>query len=607
MKFFGFLGQPRKTSDTSRYLTHGYQTHWDEFSFSHENLHVQYATLSKESVLHSYNAIIFLDGKIYEIEKRKNVDNIDESLCRAINKWGFKAALNLINGDFALVYWDKKNHELWMARDRFGVKPLYFRKIGNEIAFCSRIKPLLVFDTTGVEYNSGFIARFAASHYRYFDNFPNESPYANIQQLPAAHWLRWKNGKISMGRYWDLIETEKYSDSADELSERYRDIFVDSVRIRQALTTSPAFSLSGGMDSSSVLASAVTLTNNKQHAFSCVYQDKTFDESKDIRAILEPNVAEWHRAEIGSPDVMGLVDKLISSHDEPVATATWLAHWVLCEKASNLGFKEIFGGLGGDELNAGEYEYFFYFFADLFKNRRDALFQNEVEAWAKHHDHPVYRKSLAVVKDYFTHCIDFNNAGRCLPDVNRLSRYFDALNPEFFSINRFQPEMEHPFFSYLDNRTYQDLTRETLPCCLRAEDRQSTAHGLSNMLPFLDHRLVEFMFRIPLELKIRNGVTKYLLRMAMRNILPEETRTRIKKTGWNAPAHQWFSGSGADELRDLVASQSFREMGIYDVKRVEKIIVEHQEIVENRETRENHMMFLWQLVNLWTWLSKHNL
>ena len=185
----------------------------------------------------------------------------------------------------------------------------------------------------------------------------------------------------------------------------------------------------------------------------------------------------------------------------------------------------------------------------------------------------------------------------------RLRRYARAIKSELFDLNTFEPVMDQPFASYLKNRAYQDIFRETAPCCLRAEDRHARAFGVEHFLPFFDHRLVEFMFRVPGRLKIRDGVAKYLLRQAMRGLLPEETRTRTRKTGWNAPAHVWFSGSGAQDVRDLIHSRAFRERGIYDIDEVERIVDEHERIVLSVAPEENHMMFLWQLVNLETWLS----
>ena len=114
-------------------------------------------------------------------------------------------------------------------------------------------------------------------------------------------------------------------------------------------------------------------------------------------------------------------------------------------------------------------------------------------------------------------------------------------------------------------------------------------------------RSVEFMFRIPGHLKIRDGVTKHLLRLAMKGVLPEKTRTRIKKTGWNAPAHLWFAAESREPLNDLVRSRRFRERGVYRVDQVERILSEHDDIVTGGRQQENHMMFLWQLVNLELW------
>ena len=313
------------------------------------------------------------------------------------------------------------------------------------------------------------------------------------------------------------------------------------------------------------------------------------------------HVRQWHAVKIDTPDVFEVAAEMIAAHDEPVATATWLSHYLLVKELRQFGYRSIFGGLGGDELNAGEYEYFPFFFADLKVAGGDHELEREVKAWIRHHDHPIFAKSHEVVADAMARLVDLSHPGMCRPDTRRLLRYASALNPEYFRLEDFTPVMEHPFQSYLKNRAYQDLTRETLPCCLRAEDRQATAFGLDHFLPFLDHRLVEFMFRVSGILKIRDGITKRLLRSAMRGILPEATRTRVKKMGWNAPAHRWFAGRGKDMLLDLVRSRSFRERGIYNLAEVERIITEHDEIVTSGRSVENHMMFLWQMLNLELW------
>jgi asparagine synthase (glutamine-hydrolysing) len=516
---------------------------------------------------------------------------------------GFAEALSRINGDFAVALFDAESGSLWLGRDRFGVKPLYYAERSDMFAFASRPRALLALPGMPDTVNPRFVALFAASHYRTFDNAPEQSPYAAIAQLPAAHALELRNGMTRVFPWWRLGDVPDFAASETELAARYRDLLIDAVRLRLAAAERPAFSLSGGMDSSSVLAAAVEVSGAKQQAYSSVYADKTYDETDEIRSMLDGKVAAWHPVRLPDDiDVFDLVDKMVAAHDEPVATATWLSHYALCRHVAADGVDAMFGGLGGDELNAGEYEYFIFHFADLKQAGRDAELRHEIACWARHHDHPIFRKNADVAAARLAELTEPGVPGRVKTNRARLTRYYDALDPSWYDLAGFAPVLDHPFAGALKNRTYQDIFRETAPCCLRAEDRQCAAFGLEHFDPFFDHRLVEFMFRVPGNLKIRDGVTKRLLRDAMRGILPEETRTRIKKTGWNAPAHVWFSGRGLERLRDLIASRAFRERGIYDLSTVDRLISEHARMTAPGAATD-HMMFLWQLVNLETWLG----
>jgi asparagine synthase (glutamine-hydrolysing) len=554
----------------------------------------------KIAVLNGILAV--MDGHIYNRIELGAAGNDAGLLAWLYSEYGFAEALRKLNGDFAVAIYDPKIQTLWLARDRFGVKPLYYVLKPDLFAFASRPRALLRLPGISREVNRQFVALFAASHYRYFDNNPEQSAYADIAQLPGAQMLRLNDGHIMKTAYWSLQDLPDFTESEVELAARYRELLVDSVSLRVRSAQRPAFTLSGGMDSSSIIASAVRVTGVKQHAFSTVYEDATYDESREIRDMLDTAVERWCPVKIANPDVVSLVSQMIEIHDEPIATATWLSHYLLCREARDMGFGSLFGGLGGDELNAGEYEYFFFFFADLCNAGRNDVLKHETAKWITHHNHPLFRKSFDVMRDGLARLVDLSRPGRCLPDEKRLRRYYAALNPHYFNLADFEPIMDHPFRSYLKNRSFQDIFRETVPCCLRAEDRQATASRLDNFLPFLDHRVVEFMFRVPGTLKIRDGVTKHLLRVAMRGILPEETRTRIKKTGWNAPAHLWFSGSGRDLLLDIVHSSAFRDRGIYNAAEVRRLIDEHDQIVSSGRLEDNHMMFLWQLVNLEIWL-----
>ena len=517
---------------------------------------------------------------------------------------GFAGALDSVVGDFAVAVHDGRTNDLWLGRDRAGVRPLYFARDGETMAFASQPLGLAELPGVGREVNRRFVALFAASHYRTFDNLPDESPYAHVSQLPAAHWLHWHAGVVKTARYWKLKNEPDLAMTEEELASRYRDLLLDAVHTRVQHAPNRAFTLSGGMDSSSVLSCAVHLTGEKQSAISTVYEDRTYDESEDIQTILKTTVSKWHTVNVNNPDVFTLIDHMVAANDEPVATATWLSHYQLCEEAARSGFPTLFTGLGGDELNAGEYEHFFFFFADLIAGGKDALFGHEVACWAKYHDHPLYKKNRLVAEEACARMTDPAVPGRCLPDRVRLARYANALNPEYYDLTTFEPVMDRIFDSYLKNRTYQDIFRETAPCCLRAQDRHGACFGITHVNPFYDHRLMELMFRIPGTLKIRDGITKFLLREAMRGIVPESTRTRIKKTGWNAPAHVWFTGKSAERLLDITRSQCFKDLGIYNASEVEQLIRDHQRIMSQNLLEENHMMFLWQLANVLSWLDK---
>lgn len=548
------------------------------------------------------DVVVAMDGRFYD-RPRGAVPGDLQLFAERYAQYGFVDALAGVDGAFAVALYDPSSDTLWLARDRFGSVPLYYTDRGGALAFASRPRSLWKSPGASRRPRREYLALVAAGHYRYFDHRPDASPYEGIAQLPAAHVLRCHGGEITVRPYWTFEAWPELREDEATLAERYRDLLLDSVRVRLASADRPAFTLSGGMDSSSVLACAARIAGAPVTAFSVVYDDPTFDERRDIEPMIDGIVDEWHPVTIGTPDVFGLVRRMIEAHDEPVATATWLSHLLLCEEAARRGFRTLFGGLGGDELNAGEYDHFLYHFADLRACGREDELCHEVAAWIRHHDHPVFRKSWETVEAGFASLVDVRTAGRCLPDRRRIERYASALLPEFFRLEEFQPSMEGPFDSYLRNRSYHDMVRETLPCCLRAQDRNGSMFGIEHVLPFLDPRLIELMFRVPGEMKIRDGVTKFLLREAMRGILPEATRTRVKKTGWNAPAHRWFAGKGAEQLLDLVRSRGFRERGIYDVAEVERLVREHDLIVRSGEPREDHMMFLWQVLNVELWLQ----
>src|SRR5690242_2010860 len=269
---------------------------------------------------------------------------------------GFESALKRVNGDFAAALFDERTGTLWLGRDRIGVRPLYYHARGGAFAFASRPQALRSLPGVSRDVNRRYVAVFAGSHYRYIDNAPDESPFAEIRQLPAASCLEWDGATAKVRTYWSLTEEPEWTESEAVLAERYRELLLDAVGRRLKCARKPVFTLSGGMDSSSVLASAVQITGDRQQAVSSVYADKTYDESDDIRGFVAEKVSRWQPIPIEDFDLFDVVRRMVRSHDEPVATATWLSHFLLTRAVAAQGFDVVFGGLGGDELNAGEYE-----------------------------------------------------------------------------------------------------------------------------------------------------------------------------------------------------------------------------------------------------------
>ena len=552
--------------------------------------------------------VVALDGRVFNRDELGIPGTDAEAVATLVARYGLGAAMRRLNADMAVAVWEPATRTLSLARDRFGVRPLYHAAGDGVVGAASRPRPLLALPGVRVEPDPAYLTRLAGSHYRTFDAEPVRSPYVDVAQVPAATIVAITVGRdgrverVRHERYWSLDDVGLREDDPRELAEGYRELLTDAVRRRLAVAPAPGFTLSGGMDSSSVLACAVRATGARQVAYSTVYADPTYDEREDIRTILDDCVADWRPVEVAVPDVFDLVAAQVALHDEPVATATWLSHHLLAQAADAAGTRSLLGGLGGDELNAGEFEYFPCHFADLLAVGDGPGYAREVLAWAHHHDHPVFRKDAQAAARLVARLADPARPGHVRPDRARLERYAHTVVPDALDLVTWRPSMEHPFGTCLQNRTWQDLTRETMPCCLRAEDRNLAPLGMERFHPFLDHRLAELMFGVPGHLKIRDGVTKRLLREAMRGVLPESTRTRIAKTGWNAPAHVWFSGATRAPLLDLIGSRSFRERGVYRLDEVERIADEHERIVRSGRPRENHMMFLWQLVNVELWL-----
>ncbi len=545
--------------------------------------------------------LVFMIGSIYGCS-----NNVD-FFASCYRKYGFNKAIGQLHGDFSIVLYEKHQQKIFLIRDKVGISPLYYshNKDNKFIGFSTNPILLGVVPFIGFQPNETYVDLFATCHYRTIDNDRHKSPLEHVAQVPAAHYVEYhiKSNTTSLHCYWQVQEKDFSHHSEEELIEEYRHLFQQAVTQRLKKSHNQAFTLSGGMDSSSVLAMSSFIEGKPQYAFSSVYDDKTYDESEDIQSMLFGPVEKWNPVKIESINLFKDISNLVKMHGEPVATSTWLAHHDIARAVHEQGFDCLFGGLGGDEVNAGEYEYFFFWFADLHAAGKESTLAHEIGKWQEYHDHPIFIKNKKIALEKMHAMCDFSTLGRCLPDKERIRKYASTLQNNRLDIYQYTPQMPCFSSSYLNNRTWQDIFYETAPCCIRAEKRQTSYFGLETFLPFYDDRILDFMLNVESGYKIKNGVTKYLLREMMRGILPEETRLRVKKSGWNTPSHLWFCNESLDDLQDMIESVGFSNRDIYKKTEVKRLLKEHIDIVTNNKIQENHMMFFWQLVNVNLWLD----
>ena len=577
--------------------------------------------IKKPNSLHSFGSsnkedfasfgpfIVVLDGHIYNPEdfpssSKEQTDS--ERILESLQKISLRETLAKINGDFAIAIFNKQTECLTLARDRFGIKPLYYSSIEGNTGFASSIQSLLYLSFVSKSINPSFLKTAAALNYRFLDADPTRSPFSDIIQVAGGSAVEFTNNSIRTYSFFNWESKEKNQTGLIHHTD-YIDLFRDAVARRLKKTSTPMFTLSGGLDSSAVVAMAHRITGVPQPAISSIHNGEAFDEEKEIMDIVNSGIVDWEPISINDPDIFDLLEKASTIHEYPIPTATWLNHFILTEKVKNLGYTSLFTGLGGDELNAGEYDYFYYFFADLKYQKKEALLKHEIETWIKNHDHPIFEKSNLLAQNKMSNLTDLAIPGQCRPDVNLLYKYQSLLHPDLKNLEDVIPTFQVTANSYLLSHSRNELQRNTMPCCLRASYFNTSAFGISDFHPFLDWRLFELMDQVPIEEKIRNGVTKAFARKAYNGILPESTRKRIEKKGWNAPAHKWFAHQGRQKLLDLISSRRFNERGIYNQTEVRNIIDQHFGIIDSGKNIENHMMVIWQIVSLEMWLQKFDL
>lgn len=482
-----------------------------------------------------------------------------EVLLTAYRHWG-KTCLERLRGMFAFAIWDEKECSLFAARDRLGIKPFHYWADGNrQLAFASELKALLEFlpDRTA---NLTLARQFLALNL--LDHEPGETMVSGIMRLPPGHALVWRQGEgFKIWRYWELHvndELHVMPEHSGRLIREFRQLFEETVSLHLRSDVPVGTCLSGGLDSSTI-ACVVNLELQRrrlkekpsQYTFSACFEDPRLDERPYIEAVVDATGCQSHYVFPSGEGFVKDLEQLVWHQDEPVGGSGVYVQYCVARLAKENGIKVLLDGQGADEQLAG------------------------------------YRKFILVYLRQLLHARSYVTAAReaimffCQPEILRTSRFADARRYLYGALP--ETAVLWPKGSYparpselgigvsLGNRIKADLTQFSLPPLLRFEDRNMMAFGIESRVPFVDHKLVEWIAGLPASLRLSGGWTKLILREAFRGVLPELIRTRRSKLGFLPPTSAWLAGPLSTWFKDILSTP--RYLGaVVDVRGVKTIL-----------------------------------
>ncbi|HEV7645649.1 MAG TPA: asparagine synthase (glutamine-hydrolyzing) [Pyrinomonadaceae bacterium] len=503
-----------------------------------------------------------------------------------------------LRGMFAFAIWDARKKELFIARDRFGVKPLYYvhDEQGN-LFFASEIKALLEAGAVKAEVNFNVLPDQLANH----GTSGDETLFAGVKRLAPGHTLLWKDGCIEIRKFWDLSFEPKHEAKSDaEFVEEWRDLFRESVKLRLMADVPLGMFLSGGIDSSAIAAMMSTMVDDPIKTFSVAFNERDANELEYARLVAEKYKTDHHEITISPAQFFEALPQLIWHEDEPLGFSASVPLYFV-SKLAQQHVKVVLTGEGSDEILGGYGRYqkalALLNYGEKYESFTPGFLREAVKAGVATLPASLNRKLkrtfLALDADienlYFDNFAIFTKLMQGgLLSAGARARIADT-NP-YTGLHRWMENTDAE--ELLDKLLYAD-TKTYLHELLMKQDQMSMAASIESRVPFLDHKLVEFTARMPVEMKLRGKTTKWLLREAMKGILPETILTR-KKMGFPVPLGNWFRNEFKNVIDEYVLSERALSRGIFNAEFVRGLVAQHN-------GGENHDQRLWFLVNFEMW------
>ena len=506
-----------------------------------------------------------------------------------------------LRGMFAFAIWDKEKRELFIARDRLGVKPLYYVHADDgSLYFASEIKSLIEAGAIKPEINFGALPDYLANRTTCGD----ETLFHGVRRLLPGHTLVWQDGTINIEEYWDIhfegeVVDERRSDK--DYVDEWRELFRESVRLRLMADVPLGMFLSGGIDSSAIAAVMSGMVRDPIKTFSVGFSEREANELEFARLVATKFKTEHHEIVISPKDFFDALPRLVWHEDEPLAFDSSVPLFFV-SKLAHQHVKVVLTGEGSDELLGGYARYrktlLNLSFGRNYEAVAPAVLRGLVKGQLKYLPGKLQRKLnrtfLNLPGDiesiYFDNFAVFPLSVQERLFTSKTKEMTGPLNPYSILHNYLQKTDAN---SWLDKLLYADM-KTYLHELLMKQDQMSMAASIESRVPFLDHKLVEYSSRLPERFKIRGRTTKWILREAMRGILPTEILTR-KKMGFPVPLGRWLRNEFRWVMDEYVVHERAFNRGIFSPAEVRRIVDEHSSGAVDHASR------LWSLINFEIW------
>lgn len=511
------------------------------------------------------------------------------------------AGVERLRGMFAFAIWDAPKGELFLARDRLGIKPLYYVHADDgSLFFASEIKALLEVDAVAPALNYAALPDYLANH----APSGEETLFMGVRRLPPGHTLTWHDGEVTIARYWDVSFENTLPERSDaRWVEDFRELFTEAVRIRLMADVPLGMFLSGGIDSAAITAVMSTLVSDPIKTFSVAFEEREANEFAYARLVSSAFHTDHHEIVVSADDFFARLPHLIWQEDEPIAHPSSVPLHFVSELAAR-HVKVVLTGEGSDELLGG-YGRYRKTLQNLALGRGyerlvPAAARGAVRQWieAMGPRVPLQQKLLrtflyhpATLENiYFDNFAVFSRARQrrlLTPAARELAGGADpyAIPRQYLDATDARTLLDR--LLYADIKTY-------LHELLMKQDQMSMSASLESRVPFLDHHLVEFAAQLPERMKLRGASTKHILRESMRDILPAAILKR-KKMGFPVPFGAWIRGRFRPLIEDVVLGDRALDRGIFHADELFRLMKEHD------SARVDHSERLWSLLNLELW------